>query len=50
MRGFLFTLIGIIFFASMACADNGMISIKSSHDVKVTADRLENNLIVKGMC
>jgi len=33
----------------MACADNGMISIKSSNDVKVTADRLEKNLIAKGM-
>jgi len=49
MRQLLFTLIGIIFFASLACADNGIISIKSSHDVKITADRLENNLIAKGM-
>jgi uncharacterized protein (DUF302 family) len=49
MRQLLFTLIGIVFFASPACADNGMISIKSSHDVKITADRLENNLIAKGM-
>ena len=49
MRRLLFTLIGIICFASLACADNGMISIKSSHDVKVTADRLEKNLTAKGM-
>jgi len=49
MRQLRFTLIGIIFFASLAYADNGIISIKSSHDVKVTADRLENNLIAKGM-
>lgn len=49
MRQLLFTLIGIIIFASMAFADNGMISIKSSHDVKVTADRLEKKLIAKGM-
>ena len=49
MRQLLFTLIGIIFFASLACADNGIIGIKSSHDVKVTADRLENNLIAKNM-
>lgn len=49
MRQILFALIGIIFFASPACADSGMISIKSSHDVKATADRLENNLVAKGM-
>lgn len=49
MRQLLFTLIGIIFFTAPACADNGMISIKSSHDVKITADRLENNLLAKGM-
>ena len=49
MRHLLFTLIGIIIFASLACADNGIVSIKSSHDVKITADRLENNLIAKGM-
>ena len=49
MRQLLFAFIGIIFFASMACADSGMISIKSSHDVKVTANRLEKNLIAKGM-
>jgi uncharacterized protein (DUF302 family) len=49
MRQLLFTLTGIIFFASLAYADNGIISIKSSHDVKITADRLENNLITKGM-
>ena len=49
MRQLLYTLIGIFFFASMACADSGIISIKSSHDVKITADRLEKNLIAKGM-
>jgi len=49
MRQLLFTLIGIIFFASLACADNGIISIKSSHDVKITADRLEKDLTAKGM-
>jgi uncharacterized protein (DUF302 family) len=49
MRHLLFILIGIMCFASLACADNGIISIKSSHDVKVTADRLENNLTTKGM-
>jgi len=49
MRQLLYTLIGLIFFTSLAWADNGIISIKSSHDVKVTADRLEKNLIAKGM-
>ena len=49
MRHLLFTLIGIIIFASLACAENGIVSIKSSHDVKITADRLENNLKAKGM-
>jgi uncharacterized protein (DUF302 family) len=49
MRQLCFVLIGMIFFASPACAGNGMISMKSSHDVKITADRLENNLITKGM-
>jgi uncharacterized protein (DUF302 family) len=49
MRQLLYILIGIICFASPACADNGIISIKSSHDVKITADRLENNLMAKGM-
>jgi uncharacterized protein (DUF302 family) len=33
----------------MAFADNGLISIKSSHDVQGTADRLENTLREKGM-
>ena len=49
MRRLFFTSIGLICFASLACADNGMISLKSSHDVKITADRLEKNLIAKGM-
>ena len=49
MRKLFYTLIGILLFASLACADNGIISIKSSHDVKITADRLENILRTKGM-
>ncbi len=49
MRQLLYVLIGIFFFASLACADTGIINLKSSHDVKVTADRLESNLIAKGM-
>jgi uncharacterized protein (DUF302 family) len=39
----------ILFFASVTYADNGIISIKSSHDVKTTVDRLENILREKGM-
>jgi uncharacterized protein (DUF302 family) len=39
----------IFFFASVTYADNGIISIKSSHDVKTTVDRLENILGEKGM-
>jgi uncharacterized protein (DUF302 family) len=39
----------IFFFASVTYADNGIISIKSSHDVKTTVDRLDNILREKGM-
>jgi uncharacterized protein (DUF302 family) len=49
MRQLLFTLIAILFSASLAYADDGLISKKSSHDVKTTADRLENILREKGM-
>ena len=34
---------------STAAAGDGLISVKSSHDVKATADRLENILKQKGM-
>lgn len=30
-------------------ADNGLVSVKSAHDVKTTASRLENSLKEKGM-
>ena len=49
MRYLLCTLMAIFFFASVTYADNGIISIKSSHDVKTTVDRLENILMEKGM-
>ena len=49
MRYLLYTLMAIFFFASVTYADNGIISIKSSHDVKTTVDRLENKLREKGM-
>lgn len=49
MRQLLLTLISLFFSVSLASADNGLMSIKSSHDVKRTADRLENTLKEKGM-
>jgi uncharacterized protein (DUF302 family) len=49
MRKLVLTLVLLFFFVSLASADNGIISIKSSHDVKRTADRLENTLNKKGM-
>ena len=49
MRYLLYTFMAIFFFASVTYADNGIISIKSSHDVKTTVDRLENKLREKGM-
>ena len=49
MRKLLLSLISILLFSSLAIADNGIISIKSSHDVKVTADRFEKSLKMKGM-
>ncbi len=49
MQKILFVFITIFFIASTAAAGNGVISVKSSHDVKVTADRLENILNQKGM-
>ena len=49
MRYLLYTFMAIFFFASVAYADNGIISIKSSHDVKTTVDRLENKIMEKGM-
>lgn len=42
--------IAIIFLLTIsAYADNGLISVKSAHDVKTTADRLESILKQKGM-
>jgi len=39
----------LFIFAFLGCADKGLISIKSPHDVKTTADRLETTLTEKGM-
>ena len=49
MRYLLYTLMAVFFIASVAYADSGIISIRSSHDVKTTGDRLENKLREKGM-
>ena len=49
MRKLVLTLVLLFSFVSLASADNGVISIKSSHDVKITTDRLENTLHKKGM-
>lgn len=39
----------LLLISGLAQADNGLISVKSSHDVKTTADRLEAVLKKKGM-
>ena len=49
MRYLLCTLMAMFFFASATYADNGIINVKSSRDVKTTVDRLENILEEKGM-
>jgi len=49
MRQVLYTITALFFLTSLAYADNGIISVKSSHEVKATADRLENTLKQKGM-
>ncbi len=49
MRQILYTITALFLLASLAYADNGIISVKSSHEVKATADRLENTLKQKGM-
>ena len=49
MRQVLYTITALFLLASLSYADNGVISVKSSHEVKATADRLENTLKQKGM-
>ena len=43
------SILAIFFIVTTAAAGDGFISVKSSHDVKATADRLENILYQKGM-
>lgn len=49
MKKLFCTLIMILLLTTPGYADSGLISVKSSHDVKITADRLENSLKQKGM-
>lgn len=50
MKKILFSIISIFFIVSTAVAGgNGLVNVKSSHDVKTTADRLESILNQKGM-
>ena len=49
MQKIFFSILAVFFIVSTASAGDGLISVKSSHDVKVTADRLENILNQKGM-
>ena len=49
MRQTLYTITALFLLTSLAYADNGIISVKSSHEVKATADRLESTLKQKGM-
>ncbi|MEE8365047.1 MAG: DUF302 domain-containing protein [Gammaproteobacteria bacterium] len=49
MRRLLISFISITLFSSTLFAHEGLISVKSVHDVKITADRLENVLKSKGM-
>ena len=39
----------LLLFTGLAQANNGLVSVKSAHDVKTTADRLEAVLKKKGM-
>ncbi len=49
MTRILFYMLAIFLIVTTASAGDGLISVKSSHDVKITADRLEGILIKKGM-
>lgn len=49
MKKIIILLISVFLVTTIAYADNGLISVRSSHDVKDTADRLEKALNAKGM-
>lgn len=49
MRKVIFTLITAGLFSGAVFADNGLVTVKSAHDVATTADKLETVLNSKGM-
>ena len=49
MQKIFFTIIVVFLLTTSTYADSGLISLKSAHDVKTTADRLEGLLKQKGM-
>jgi len=49
MKKLFFSIITILLMTTSTYAESGLISVKSSHDVKTTADRLESMLKQKGM-
>ncbi len=49
MRCSIFAVVTFLVFSSWAYADSGLVSVKSTHSVKKTADRLESALKAKGM-
>ena len=49
MKNSILALMLVLIFTSVAMADNGLISVESAHNVKATADRLEQVLTAKGM-
>ncbi len=49
MQKLFYTIIIVLFLTTTTYADSGLVSVKSSHDVKTTADRLESTLKQKGM-
>ncbi len=49
MRMLIVSFIALFSISLPAFADNGLVSVKSAHDVKATADRLEAVLAEKGM-
>jgi uncharacterized protein (DUF302 family) len=49
MKKLFWVIISIFFLTTSAYAGSGIISVKSAHDVKTTADRLESTLKQKGM-
>ena len=49
MQKLFYSFIIVFFLTTITYADSGLVSVKSSHDVKTTADRLESTLKQKGM-